>query len=62
MTAFLLCSVDSSLKVSNVIESIENSDDINTVSDRLLNKLFYNVIGIVSVAEDVLTAEKHLKL
>ena len=62
VTAFFDCCFNSGIKVSGVVESVKNSDDIDTVSKRFLNEVLYNVIGIMSVTEDILTAEEHLEL
>ena len=62
MTAFLLGRVYSGLKVSRVVESIENSQDIDAVRDRLLDEVLNHVVSVVTVAEDILSAEKHLEL
>ena len=62
MSAFLLSCVDSSLKVSDIVESIENSDDIDAVCNRLLYKIFEYIVSIVTVTEHILSSEKHLEL
>ena len=54
--------VNSNLKVSYIVECIENSDDVDSVLNALCDELSYNVVRIVLVAEKILTSEKHLKL
>ena len=61
VSAFLLSRINRGLKVSGIVESVENTDFINTVSDGLLNKIFNNIVGIMTVAENILTSEKHLE-
>ena len=62
MSALALCSVDSGLEVAGVVQRIKNTDNVDAVSDRLLYEICDNVVGVMTVAEDVLTAEKHLEL
>ena len=62
VSLFLLCSVYSCAKVSFVVKSVENTNDIDTVCYRLLYEVFNNVVSIVAVSEDILSSEKHLKL
>ena len=62
VAAFLLGRVDRGLEVAGVVERVEDTKDIDTVCDGFLNEIFYYVIGVVAIAEDVLAAEKHLEL
>ena len=62
VTALALCGVYGSFEISGIVERIENSQYIDSVSNRLLNEIFDHVVGVVTVAEDVLSAEEHLKL
>ena len=54
--------VNCRLQVTQIVQAVEDTDNINTVRDRLLNKAVYNVICIRSVSQDILTSEKHLQL
>ena len=49
MTLFLVSCLYSSLQVTQVIETVKNTDDVDTVSDGLLNEVLYYVIGLVVV-------------
>ena len=60
VTIFLLSSLDSCFKVSDIVQCVKNSDDINTICNRLLYKILNKVISIVTVAKHILTSEKHL--
>ena len=51
---------DCNLQIANVVERVENAKDADTMLRRFLHKLLDNVIGIVIVAEQVLTAKEHL--
>ena len=62
VTALFLGRVDRGLEVTGVVESVEDTENINTVCDGFLNEVFYDVIGVMTVAENVLTSEKHLEL
>ena len=62
MSALFLGGADGSLQVAQVVQAVKNTDDINTVRDGLLDKILHYVVCIVSISQDVLTAEKHLHL
>ena len=47
-------------EVSYVIKSVENSDYGYAVVYARFNELIYDVVGIMFVTEQILTAEKHL--
>ena len=61
MGFFLISRLYGCLQVAHIVQTVENTDNINSVCDRLLNKIFYHVVGIRTVSEDILSAEKHLK-
>ena len=61
MGAVLLCSSHGSLHVADIVQCVEDTDDIDTVLDSSLDECIDNVVSVVLVAEQVLTAEKHLK-
>ena len=60
--ALLLGSVDSCLEVSDIVQRIKDTDNIHTVCNSLLNEIFKNIVSIVTVAQHILTSEKHLEL
>ena len=62
MTVFLLGSVYSGLEVAGIVERVEDTDNVDTVCNRLLDEILDDVVGIVTVAEDILSAEEHLEL
>jgi hypothetical protein len=47
--------------VSYVIQGIENTENVYPVFSRLLYEFHHYIIGIVAIANDVLTAQKHLE-
>ena len=62
MSSLLFGGFDCALEVLNIVESVEDTDDVDTVSDAFLYKILENVVSIVAVAEHILTSEKHLEL
>ena len=55
-------SVNCALKIPHIIQSIKDTDNIHTVRDGLLYEIFYHIIRIMTVSENILSAEQHLKL
>ena len=53
---------NSDLEVVGIVERVENADDVDAVFDRCAHEAADDIVGIVLVAEDVLAAQKHLKL
>ena len=51
---------DRHFQVANVVERIEDTEDADTACRGFLNELFYNIVGIMIIAEQVLTAQEHL--
>ena len=61
MNLFLVCCLNCSLKITKIVKTVKNTDDINTVSCRFLHKIFYNIICIRTISKNILSTEKHLK-
>ena len=59
--AALLYLVDADFDVSEVVESIEDTEDIHAVLCSLTAEKSYNIIRVVLVAQDVLTTDEHLE-
>ena len=59
---FLFGGVYCGLEITDIVKRIEYTDDIDTVCYRALHEVFNNIVGIMSVAEHVLSSEKHLEL
>ena len=53
---------DRSLEVADIIHTVKDTDDINSVRYGFLNKIFYHVIRVWTVAQNILPTEKHLQL
>ena len=62
MTLFLDRRFDCGLEVPRVVKSVEYTNNTDTVVNGLSNEVLNHVVSIVTVAENVLTAEEHLKL
>jgi hypothetical protein len=60
--AVLLDALHSLLKISGVVERVEDPDDVDAVFDRLLDEAVQNVIRIVFITQDILAAQQHLQL
>ena len=56
----LECCINRDFEVTNIVECIKDAEYANTMLGCLLNELLYHVVGVVVIAEQVLTAEKHL--
>ncbi len=61
MTAFLLGSLYCGFQVTKVVQTVENTNNINTVCDRFLSEILYYVVSIMIITQNVLTTEQHLK-
>ena len=62
MSFFLIAGFHRTFQVAQVIQTVKNTDYINTVCDGFLYEILYNIICIVTVTQDILSSEKHLKL
>ena len=47
--------------VACIIQSVEDTEYINTVTVRLLNEFFDNIIWVVAVSHNILPAQKHMQ-
>jgi len=61
MCFFLVCCLYSCLKVTKVIHTVKDTNDIDTVSCGFLYKIFYYIICIWTISKDILSTEQHLK-
>ena len=62
VSLFLLRGLNSRLQVFDIVQSVKNTDDIDTVGHRLLDEIFQDVVGIMAVAQHILASEQHLQL
>ena len=61
MSFFFVCCFDCGLQVTQVIHTVKDTDDIDTVCDGFLYEIFYHIICIWTVSQDVLSTEQHLQ-
>ena len=61
MSLFLIGCFDSCLKISDIIQTVKNTDDIDTVGDGFLYEVFHHIIGIMAISQNILASEQHLK-
>ena len=57
----LVCRIYSLLQVSQIIQAVKNTNDINTIGNRLLHETVNHIVRVRSVAEDILSSEQHLQ-
>ena len=62
MTAVFLGGIDGSFQIADIVERVEDTHDVNAVVDGFLHEVFDDVVGIMAVAQHILTAEEHLEL
>ena len=62
MTVFFVGCLYCCLQVTEIIQTVKDTDNINTVCDGFLYEVLYHVICIMVVTEDILSTEKHLQL
>ena len=60
MCAGFLRGLYRSLHVTKIIQAVENSDSVDTVLNRLLDKAVYNIIRVMGISEDILSTQQHL--
>ena len=53
--------LDRAFEVTDVVQSIEDTDDVDAVFDGFLDEFLDDVIGVMTITEDVLASEKHLQ-
>ena len=62
MPALTLRCVDSGLEIPGIVQRIKNSYDIYSVCYGFLYEIGYYIVGVMTVSENILTAEEHLQL
>ena len=62
MCLFFICRCNCCLKITDIIQAVKNADDINAVCHGFLHEILDHIVCIRTVAKDILSAEKHLKL
>ena len=62
VSALFLGRVYRGLEVAHVVERVEYPYYVYTVGYRFLHEVLYHVVGVMSVAENVLASKEHLQL
>ena len=62
MSALFVGCLYCGLQVTKVIQTVEDTDDINTVCDGFLYKVLNHIITIRTISQNVLSTEQHLQL
>ena len=60
--AVLLGGLDAGFQVTGIVQGVEDADNVDAVLDGQTNELIYDVVSVVTIAQDVLAAEEHLQL
>ena len=55
-------SLDGNLQVVDVVQRVEDTNNVDTVLHRRFHETTHDVVGIMLVSQDVLTAQQHLQL
>ena len=50
------------LKIAKIIQTVKNTNNIDTISNGLLYKVLYNIICIRTISQNILSTKQHLKL
>ena len=61
VTARALHALEGGLKISGVVECIEDAEDVHAVLDGALAEFEHDIIGVVAVTDGVLAPEEHLR-
>ena len=62
LAAIFLCGLYGLLQVAYIVQSVENTDDVDAVFNGFATEGIYHIVGIVLVAQDILAPEEHLQL
>ena len=61
MSALLVRRPHRGLKVSHIVQAVEDTDDVDSIRDGFLHEILYHVVAVGTVAQNVLAAEQHLQ-
>ena len=61
VTAVLLDALDGGFEVARIVERVEHAEDVHAVFTGERRETVYDIVRVMLVAENVLTAEKHLQ-
>ena len=61
MSFFFVCCFYCCLKVTHIIQTVKDTDNIDSVCCGFLYKIFNNIISIWTISQDILSTKQHLK-
>ena len=61
MALLFVGSLYGGLQVSQVVQTVKNTDDVNSVCNGFLHEILYHVVSVRTVSQNVLAAEQHLQ-
>jgi len=61
MSFFFVTCAYCCLKIAKIIQTVKNTDDINSVCDGFLYEILYYVVCVRTISQDILSAEQHLQ-
>ena len=50
------------LEIAKVVETVENTDNVDSVGNGFLYEIFYHIVAVGTVSQNILPAEEHLQL
>ena len=60
MLAHFAHGLDGCLQIAGIIHRIKHPEHIDAINRSPLDKLFHNIVGIVAITQNILTAKQHL--
>ena len=61
MSVLFVGSLYCSLQVTEIVQTVKDTDDINTICDGFLYKILYHIICVGTITQNVLSTEQHLQ-
>ena len=61
MSVLFVGSLYCSLQVAEIVQTVKDTDDIDTVCDGFLYKILYHIICVGAITQNVLSTEQHLQ-
>ena len=62
VSILFVCRSHSGLQITQVIQTVKNTDNVNSICHRFLNKILYHIVCIGTISQNILSSKKHLQL
>ena len=62
MSFFFISCLYCCLQISQIVQTVKNTNNIDSVGNRFLYKILYHIICIGTITKNVLSSEQHLEL